>query len=60
MNSQETRLVNNLKSCQHNYQRTVLAHTKQFKAYVNKCNKCEKIKEYPEKEMKILSQLFGS
>jgi len=59
MNSQETRIANNLKTCQHNYQRTVLSHNKQFKVYVDKCDKCEKIKQYPEKEMKILSQLFS-
>ncbi len=59
MNSQEMGIVNDLKTCQHNYQRAVLAHNKQFKVYVDKCDKCEKIKQYPEKEMKILSQLFS-
>ena len=59
MNSQEMRMVNDLKGCQHNYQRTVLAQNKQFKVYVDKCGECEKIKRYPEKEMKILSQFFS-
>jgi len=59
MDSQETRKVNDLRACHHNYQRTVLAHNKQFKVYVDECDKCEKIKQYPEKEMKILSQLFS-
>ena len=45
--------------CQHNYQCTVLTHTEQFKIYADKCSKCDKIKQYPLKEMKILSQLFG-
>lgn len=45
--------------CQHNYQCTVFSHTEQFKIYADKCRKCDKIKEYPLKEMKILSQLFG-
>jgi len=45
--------------CQHNYQCTVFSHTEQFKIYTDKCSKCDKIKQYPLKEMKILSQLFG-
>ena len=59
MNSQQMRIVTGLETCQHNYQRAVLANNKQFKVYVDKCGKCEKIKRYPENEMKILSQLFS-
>ncbi len=57
---QETRMWGNkMSTCQHNYQCAVFAHTEQFKIYADKCRKCDKIKQYPLKEMKILSQLFG-
>lgn len=48
-----------MSACQHNYQWTVLTRTEQFKIYADKCSKCDKIKQYPFKEVEILSQLFG-
>ncbi len=57
---QETRRWGNeMKTCQHSYQRSVLVDTDQFKLYAEKCSNCEKIKHYPLKEMKIILQLFG-